>query len=692
MVIDVFDYRTRIIIEKLIAKPGIQITQIMKLLDLSRTQIEYNISKINEILLLNNQEELSITNEYVYLSSNTRMFFIDMVLKKMIFEEYSLNGEERVQYLFLMMYYYKDEYLSMNHFIDAIRVGKTTLISDLKKLDELLRANHFSIVYNRKKGYHIVGDESYLSEYFIKRFLLDVNVNSQLFIYDYFIRRESLQQTFYQIKSIFSKTLDKCHAVLVENRLMELNYILLFLLPRLDELWIKVYDKFNFSTFYKMKEYKIADEFLEEFNIDSIEAKLYLTGWLLGSTLRKSSELEEDSSVILELVDRIIYRFEMISGIRFNDKKKIINQLYSHFRPVYYRLFFKIPIINYLHEKITEDYYDVYQLLEETLKPVGDLMNVIIPEEEISLLTIHFITIIKENEEFKVKKRVGIIVCPNGIGSSAMVYNELKSLFPDIILLGPMTTYDVFNGIYEFDFIFTTVSDIQLYTLRKPVFIVNPIMSNFEKAQLINEVYGKNVNSMKYFDVYQVLDIVQNNAVIKDYQKLKADLINYLNDTSVENEEQNGFIEEINLIDLIHPHYIQIDIKAKNWEDALYLSAMPLLKNKIITRAYIDAMINSCKSSGEYIVILPNVALPHARPDQGANGLGLSITVLSEAVSINKKQFKYIFTLSAVDNSKHLKAMSQLISLLEDRSFYDLLSSATDSMMIYNYIKSYNKL
>lgn len=690
MVIDVFDYRTRIIIEKLIAKPVLQITEIMKFLDLSRTQIEYNVLKVNEILRLNNLEELSITNEYIYLSSQTRLFFIDIVLKNLIFEDYSLSGEERIKYIFLMMYYYKDEYLSMNHFIDAVKVGKTTVASDLKKLNEILKSNDLFIVYNRKEGYHIVGDETNLNEYFIKHCLLDANINNQLFIYDYFIRSENLQEYFNKVKSTFIKILNEYQAILVENRLNELKYILFFLLPRLNEQWLQEYDKFNFSTFYKMKEYKIANEFLVEFNVDSTGAKLYLTGWLMGSTLRKSDECEEDSSVILELVDRIIYRFEMISGIRFNDKKRIINQLYSHFRPVYYRLFFQIPIINYLHDKIKEDYYDVYQLLEETLKPVGDLMNVAIPEEEISLLTIHFVTIIKENEEFEVKKRVGLIVCPNGIGSSVMVYNELKNLFPDIILLGPMTIQDVFSGIYEYDFIFTTVSNLQLYSLDKPVFVVNPVMSNFEKAQLINEVYGKNVNNMKYFDVYRVLDIVQNNASINDYQKLKAELIDYLSDVSVENEDQDSFVEEVNLIDMIQPEYIQLGIKANGWEEALYLAAMPLLKKKVITREYIHAMIESCKKSGEYIVILPNIALPHARPDQGAMDLGLSITVLSEAVSIAQKQFKYIFTLSAVDNQKHLKAMSQLINLLEDKVFYDLLSSSTDSVQIYDYIESYN--
>ena len=690
MVIDVFDYRTRIIIEKLIAKPVLQITEIMKFLDLSRTQIEYNVLKVNEILRLNNLEELSITNEYIYLSSQTRLFFIDIVLKNLIFEDYSLSGEERIKYIFFMMYYYKDEYLSINHFIDAVKVGKTTVVSDLKKLNEILKSNDLFIVYNRKEGYHIVGDETNLNEYFIKHCLLDTNINNQLFIYDYFIRSENLQEYFNKVKSTFIKILNEYQAILVENRLNELKYILFFLLPRLNEQWLQEYDKFNFSTFYKMKEYKIANEFLVEFNVDSTGAKLYLTGWLMGSTLRKSDECEEDSSVILELVDRIIYRFEMISGIRFNDKKRIINQLYSHFRPVYYRLFFQIPIINYLHEKIKEDYYDVYQLLEETLKPVGDLMNVAIPEEEISLLTIHFVTIIKENEEFEVKKRVGLIVCPNGIGSSVMVYNELKNLFPDIILLGPMTTQDVFSGIYEYDFIFTTVSNLQLYSLDKPVFVVNPVMSNFEKAQLINEVYGKNVNNMKYFDVYRVLDIVQNNASINDYQKLKAELIDYLSDVSVENEDQDSFVEEVNLIDMIQPEYIQLGIKANGWEEALYLAAMPLLKKKVITREYIHAMIESCKKSGEYIVILPNIAFPHARPDQGAMDLGLSITVLSESVGIAQKQFKYIFTLSAVDNQKHLKAMSQLINLLEDKVFCDLLSSSTDSVQIYDYIESYN--
>ena len=103
-----------------------------------------------------------------------------------------------------------------------------------------------------------------------------------------------------------------------------------------------------------------------------------------GDGARDTTYPSADFSIIHELVERIIKRFELLSGIRFKDQQKVINQLYSHFRPAYYRLFFQLPIINPLHKKIIKEYEDLYQIVQETLRPIGNLFERGIPEDEIS--------------------------------------------------------------------------------------------------------------------------------------------------------------------------------------------------------------------------------------------------------------------------------------------------------------------
>lgn len=43
-----------------------------------------------------------------------------------------------------------------------------------------------------------------------------------------------------------------------------------------------------------------------------------------------------------------------------------------------------------------------------------------------------------------------------------------------------------------------------------------------------------------------------------------------------------------------------------------------LEKSGAIEPRYIDAMINTVKEIGPYIVIAPGIAMPHARPEAGA--------------------------------------------------------------------------
>lgn len=71
-----------------------------------------------------------------------------------------------------------------------------------------------------------------------------------------------------------------------------------------------------------MKEYLFAKELLMEFGITNKSAQLYICGWLLGMALGDTTYPSADFSIIHELVERIIKRFELLSGIRFKDKQK----------------------------------------------------------------------------------------------------------------------------------------------------------------------------------------------------------------------------------------------------------------------------------------------------------------------------------------------------------------------------------
>ena len=182
-----------------------------------------------------------------------------------------------------------------------------------------------------------------------------------------------------------------------------------------------------------MKEYKFAEELLEIYeskeNIKSHDIT-YISAWILGISVGNHDEDTEDREVISEIVNKIMRKFGYLSGVYYISQRKIYKQLYSHFRSAYYRLLFKLPIYNPLCERVKEEYGLVYKLVCNTMDEFCNLFGEEIQEEEIAYLTMHFATFLSNRKEYDaIRKKVALIVCSNGVGSSAILHSELTIYF-----------------------------------------------------------------------------------------------------------------------------------------------------------------------------------------------------------------------------------------------------------------------
>ncbi|MFQ9225509.1 MAG: BglG family transcription antiterminator [Enterococcus avium] len=684
------DQRTRQVLIKMIEKPIIPQRNLTGQLNLSRVQVDYVITKINESLSDEGHPPVYFDGNNYHLSEASRLFFVDFFSSDHVYRYYEMDIEERKKYIYLMLFCHYEEYLSVNHFLGVLDIGKTTFINDLKKVEKELESLDIQIKYNRKKGYYLAGNESVLRYQLMKMVLEDLRSDNGSFLWDYFLFNEGTIQKEKVFRQIAAE-LEHYSIVLVENRLLEFSYMLIFLLPHLSKEWSEFYERYNFQKFYQMKEYSFSRSLLAKFSIDNPYAILYICGWMLGMAIGDADEEAPDSSIINELVERIFDRFERLSGIRFKDKKTVKKQVYSHFRPAYYRLFFHLPIINPLSKKIIQEYPDLFQIVKETMKPIENLFGTMIPDEEISFLTIHFASLIDNNDEYQVKRKVGIIVCPNGIGSSAIIYNELKNLFPDMIFIGPIETNEIYQKKQDYDMIFTTVPNMRLYSLKKPVYTVNPIMTIDEKYNLVQEIQNGPGNLSGDYQFEELFAIIDRFTTIKDEIGLRKELKRRLKQPRIYNSEDIlpsvSDKDELSLTDILSPAFIQLNLATNSWEEAFYVAATPLIEAEIVSRRYIDKIIQTTYEEGPYMVISDHVALPHARPEDGAKEVGLGITVLKEPIKIlGKTPMKYIFTLAAVDSKKHLTALAELVALIDRPDFFNMLDSVSSKEAAYQWI------
>ena len=112
---------------------------------------------------------------------------------------------------------------------------------------------------------------------------------------------------------------------------------------------------------------------------------------------------------------------------------------------------------------------------------------------------------------------------------------------------------------------------------------------------------------------------------------------------------------------------ITVLTKVESWQKAIEIAATPLLEKNKIKESYIQAMIGNIKKFGEYIIIAPNVAMPHSRPEDGVNESCLALLKLHEPVKFdNGEEVQLFFVLGAKDNNSHINTLTELMEIVDN--------------------------
>lgn len=130
----------------------------------------------------------------------------------------------------------------------------------------------------------------------------------------------------------------------------------------------------------------------------------------------------------------------------------------------------------------------------------------------------------------------------------------------------------------------------------------------------------------------------------------------------------------------------------QDWKEAIKICAEPLLNNHSISSDYIDAIFQLHESIGPYYVLAPGIAMPHARPEQGVNQLGLSMLLVKQGVKFTSQENDpvYLITLLAAnDNTSHIEMLTQLATLFAETKDIQAIFNAKSSDEILAVINRY---
>jgi len=115
-----------------------------------------------------------------------------------------------------------------------------------------------------------------------------------------------------------------------------------------------------------------------------------------------------------------------------------------------------------------------------------------------------------------------------------------------------------------------------------------------------------------------------------------------------------------------------------SWEEAVAASCQPLIEDGSITAEYIDAIIKSVNEFGPYIVIAPNICIPHAMAGgPGVNRSAVSMMKTRYPVSFEvgnpEKDAQLFFVLAAQEADEHMENLVKLVDMLSDEEYVEKL-------------------
>ncbi|SJZ99261.1 Transcriptional antiterminator [Pilibacter termitis] len=658
------------IINFLHSKETIALGELSETLGITRESLKNEVGKINEIARMIQISEIEIRGEELYLPYKFRKNWV-YVKHGVNPYEIELSEEKRRAFIYLLVFV-NMEPTSVALFQEFNRVSKNTTLADIKALREEIEEFGVQLEYSRKQGFLLVGSELAIRQLSYrygtnlaaeKQFRAKMEAYISAFDPDFILR----------VVNGLEKVLKKTELRVIQNRYETVLCYLPFQLKRSQEHCVELSEQSK-KTIEQLSSFQITRYFLQTLEFQLDEELYYLA--ILFTTFFEGTLTDTRLDFLLECGQQIIQELERFTAVRVRNREDFLIQLYNHLVPAFFRLRYGLQLKNEMTCEIKLQYDELFQLTKEIIQPLRRLLKgAEITDDELAFFTILFGGEIEAQSIEEIAHYRALVVCPNGMSSSMILSSELKKMFPTIQF---MATSQISN-ISQFDpnsyeVIFTTFP----IKAEKTIFHCKPIMTKKEKSSLIAKVNKElyltsNVLPEAREILAELMPYIELKKGVSE-EKLLKKLEKKFYQKSIYEEEFKPMLSELLTKDMIQFSDEQLD-----WEEAIELVATPLLETGKIETCYIQAMIDKVKELGAFIQLGEKFALPHARPEEGVNALGMSLLKLSQPTYLlGKKEHEVtlFICLAAIDNEAHLKALADLTKILSNKEKYQTLLNA----------------
>jgi mannitol operon transcriptional antiterminator len=565
-----------------------------------------------------------------------------------------LSSKERLQVLLLTLM--RNEPLVIKELEQKLGVSRPTIIKDLDKVEPWLAGRHIQLIRRTGFGILISGREEYLRETLVNLILDDTGATPLLAFCDGFKTlllselRGSLilRQTVISIlEDLDLKTYKHLvGSVIRQTDLILTDEVLTSLILHVALLVKRVQNGKGITSLSGFDDEKVRSRlsFAREI-ITRIEKRLYIHiptsevefVAMQASDLRgrynltdrdRETELRDTSPEILFLVGDLLREasFELHPYLPLD--QDLIYSLTSHIKATIRRLQMGFSIRNPMLSEIRQEYPYIFKVAQKSSAILNSKLNLTIPDEEIGYIAMHFAAALERLRPYGIKKRV-LVVSGNGLGANTLLVSRIHSAFPDIHVEDVKSPAEITGKKLspQIDGVISTLPNI---LVGIPYVVVGPLLTEDDKAAIKNAFFPVKPDNHR-FDLEE---------------------------------------DQPSLLDLLSTGTVQVDVVCSNWKQAVDRTGRLLVCNRTIEIGYIHAIKELLIRYGAQMVIMPGVALLHARPEDGVRNLGMSLISLHEPVQFGHSEYDpvdLVICLAAINNLTHVNALMQLMSILKNK-------------------------
>lgn len=668
------------------------INELAEKYEVSQRTVRNDIHAINEMLYSHGLEHLIVKKGVVRKTEG-----FDAILEMLEVQDYytyKLSKEERRVAAAILMTN-ASGYITLAAIADALFVSRATVIGDLDEIKTLFSENNLKVESHPNKGLLVVGKES------AKRRLLftlsafgvsgkkngekvfapvGVNAGDAVTIQKIVNEQEHLHGRF-MTDSSFLKV--RKYLGIMVDRIMRGEYA-------------------ERQESYKGELLLFGQDILrlvaQYCDISLDENEVFLFCRILDSLRYTNRQHFETDDIRIQMVTRqFIANISEQMDMDLNRDYVFFENLSNHLYAMYHTATTGFQANTAIRD-IAESQPEVCEAVEESLPILKDYENRHITDDEKMYIVVHVCAAMERQRNAAIVLRV-IVACHAGVGTSQLLMERLKKHFNfhivDIVTAHEAEMVDESKA----DFIISTIP------IRHPKLdhvVVSPMLSDEDYIRV-----GSKIDSLRnsrhlptrletrQYSTKELMARIEP-VIRRQIPQQAAELIrsvrreirNYFRETqSMDNEVLAPYLHQ-----LLPPSHIQMNVRCKDWREAIEQSALPLEKNGYIEHRYIEAMIANVEENGPYIVFSPGFAVPHEGLEMGSVKVGMNLIRLSEPVPFGAEEMdpvEFVCTLSAVDHKTHLKAFFNLVNMLCNTDFYRALQKATSPREMAAIIEKY---